>query len=127
LDNYQHIREPIKSKVDDVLEHPKAGEPLKHSLAGLRSVPVKGNYIIIYMIYEEWKEEQEQDIKNWSEILEDPEDAVIFLTVKPHDPAYKYAEDWAQVNFFDSQTPKSFHLTTVSIMVSKPGRSYFIK
>lgn len=110
LDDYQHIRESIKSKVDDVLEHPKAGEPLKHSLTGLRSVPVKENYIIIYMIYGEWQEKQEQDIQEWSEGLEEPEDAVIFLTVKPHDPAYKYAEDWAQVNFLDSQVSNSLFI-----------------
>lgn len=101
LNKYKHIRETIKNKVDNVLEHPKSGESLKHSLAGLRSVSVKGNYIMIYMIYKEWKEEQESEIPSWGENIEEPEDAVVFLTVKPHDPAYKFAEDWAQVNVLD--------------------------
>lgn len=97
LSTYSHIRKFVQKKVDYVLEHPYAGEPLKYSLDGLRSVPVKGSYIMIYMIYEEWKEKGNEEIQGWSN-LKNPEKAVIFLTVKPHDPAYEYAEDWSQLN-----------------------------
>lgn len=97
LPAYSHIQKFVQEKVDYVLEHPYAGEPLKYSLNGLRSVPVRGSYIMIYMIYKEWKEKRDEEIKEWSN-LRNPKKAVVFLTVKPHDPAYEYAEDWSQLN-----------------------------
>lgn len=89
---YIHIKRHIQEKVDMVLKHPyKLGEPLKYDLEGLRSVPVRGNFIMIYMIYEEWINKGLTEIPGWPDLSDD---AVVFLTVKPHDIAYQFAKEW---------------------------------
>jgi len=89
---YSHIRKQIKKKVDMVLAHPyELGEPLKYDLEGLRSVPVRKNYLLIYMIYKEWKTKGLAEIPGWLDLSDD---TVVFLTIKPHDIAYQFTKDW---------------------------------
>ena len=48
------LKERFDKAIDKLKEHPYAGKPLKHDLAGLRSLKV-GKYRIIYMVDEKNK------------------------------------------------------------------------
>jgi len=48
------LKERLDKAIDKLKEHPHAGKPLKHDLAGLRSLRV-GKYRVIYLINEKNK------------------------------------------------------------------------
>ena len=48
LKKLSSIKKRVLNKIEQVLQHPITGEPLKYDLCGLYSVPVAKNFIIIY-------------------------------------------------------------------------------
>ena len=90
---YTGIKKSAKNKIDIVINKPFSGEPLKGDLDGLRSVPVKGNFIIIYIICKECRAKGKNKLLNCSICSEISDESVIFIYLAPHDDAYKIAKN----------------------------------
>jgi len=90
LSKYSHLKKRFKKKKDYILKSPiDLGEPLKGNLNGLRSFPFAGNFIIIYIICQECRTLQHQQVNRCIRCSETPDNTVIFLAFGPHDPTYK--------------------------------------
>jgi len=61
-------------------------------LDGLRSAPVKGNFIIVYIICKECRAKGRDKEFNCSICNSAPDDSIIFIYFSPHDDAYKIAK-----------------------------------
>ncbi len=87
---YSSIKKSAKKKIEALLENPlQFGEPLKHELEGLSSLPVKKNFIIIYVYCRECRIKNYQELNACKDCNETPDEVVKFLTIAPHDIAYK--------------------------------------
>jgi len=92
LQKYSNIRKSAKRIIESLLKNPlNFGEPLKHNLTGLSSCPVKKNFIIIYIYCRECRIKNYQLINGCSDCYQTPDETVKFLTIGPHDLAYKTA------------------------------------
>jgi len=92
LKKYSSIRKNAESKIKSLLENPlNYGEALKGELEGLCSCPVKKNFIIIYIYCRECRIKNYQNINGCRDCDQTPDEVVKFLTIAPHDLAYKLA------------------------------------
>ena len=82
---FPHLEASVNKKLRFIKINPLYGEPLKHSLAGLRSLPVKYRFLIIYGICREHTQLQ-------SSCTGLGENAVVFHVFGLHDDAYKIAK-----------------------------------
>lgn len=89
---YAGIKKSAKNKIDIIINKPFFGESLKGDLDGLRSAPVKGNFIIIYIICKECREKEKDKLLNCSICSETLDESIIFIYLAPHDDAYKIAK-----------------------------------
>lgn len=93
LQRYSGIRKSAKRTVESLLENPLGfGEPLKYDLIGLSSCPVKKNFIIVYVYSRECRIKNYQKINACQDCAQTPNEVVKFLTIGPHDLAYKLAK-----------------------------------
>lgn len=89
LAKYPHLKERFKKKKEHILKAPiQLGEPLRGNLNGLRSFPFVENFIITYIVCEECRQLQQEDINNCRDCGNIPENSVIFLDFGPHDLTY---------------------------------------
>lgn len=97
--NYRRLkslRSRIERTIDKILDDPERNtEPLKrkkgYDLRGLRSAEIGRNFRIIFAVCEGCRSKgfKEKNIMFCKECGELPKKTVIFLTVGPHDKAYK--------------------------------------
>ena len=92
LNKYTNQKRHIERKINQILESPYSSERLKYELNGLRSCPVRGNFIIIFGILEEHKRNNFQFNFNLEVCRDLDDNVVLFITVGPHDEAYKVAK-----------------------------------
>jgi len=93
LNKYSNAKKNAERKIDALLDNPFGfGEPLKHRLVGLSSCPVKKGFIIVYVYCRECRVKGYQKINSCEDCDQTPDEVVKFLTIGPHDLAYKLAE-----------------------------------
>lgn len=93
LNKYSNVKKSAQRKIEALLKNPLGfGEPLKHRLVGLSSCPVKKGFIIVYVYCKECRIKGYQSINSCKDCEETPDEVVKFLTIAPHDLAYKLAE-----------------------------------
>jgi mRNA-degrading endonuclease RelE of RelBE toxin-antitoxin system len=90
LKKYSSIKSSVEKKIESLLKSPLGyGEPLKYDLEGLSSCAVKRNFLIIYVYCRECRIKNYQTINACSDCNETPDEIIKFLTIAPHDMAYK--------------------------------------
>jgi len=82
----------LRKKKNYILQNPlQLGEPLKGNLNGLRSFPLAGNYIIIFIVCNDCRRLKQKEINRCLQCGQIPHNSVIFLLFGQHDPSYKIA------------------------------------
>ena len=90
---YATVKPSVQRKVDQILQDPlQQTEPLRHGLVGLRSAPVRKNYILILAVCEECRRLGHEAKNNCPDCSEMPNNTVYFFIVAPHDDAYAIAK-----------------------------------
>jgi len=90
LKKYSSIKNSVDKKIKSLLQSPLGyGEPLKYDLEGLNSCAVKRNFLIIYVYCRECRIKNYQSINSCADCNETPDETIKFLTIAPHDMAYK--------------------------------------
>jgi len=93
IKKYANIKKNAKKTIENLLENPLGyGEPLKHSLEGLNSCPVKKNFILIYVYCRECRLKNYHNINACQDCTQTPDEVVKILTIGPHNLAYKLAK-----------------------------------
>ncbi|MDM8550638.1 hypothetical protein QUF72_11190 [Desulfobacterales bacterium HSG2] len=83
------IRKHIEAKVRQITEFPvELGEPLRGSLRGFYSCPVRGNFIIIYLYCTSCRKKGDAEFVACSDCSENADETVKFVLMGPHDEAY---------------------------------------
>lgn len=89
LQQYSNLKQRVKNRVIAILENPYSRtEPLERELKGLRSAKISRNFRIIFAISEEIKKINIARV-NFPQFCKYPDDIAIFITLGPHDKAYK--------------------------------------
>jgi len=88
LEQYGNLLVSVENKLRFLRNDPYCGEPLKYELAGLRSIAVKRNFLIIYGICRECK----KSTSFVSKCSGYGEKAVVLYAFGPHDDLYKIAK-----------------------------------
>ena len=92
LKKYSSIKRSAQRTIESLLENPLGfGEPLKYDLKGLSSCSVKKNFIVVYVYCRECRIKNYQKINSCADCPQTPDEVVKFLTIGPHDLAYKKA------------------------------------
>lgn len=90
---YRNLEETINRRTKALKLHPyEVSEPLKHDLAGLRSVRIKRNFLLIIALCEECRRKGYQTYNNCDICHELPEKSIVIFEVAPHDDAYAIAK-----------------------------------
>jgi len=93
LNKYSNIKKSAKKTIENLLQNPLGfGEPLKYALKGLSSCSVKKNFIIVYVYCRECRIKNYQSINNCRDCNQTHDEIVKFLTIGPHDLAYKFVK-----------------------------------
>ena len=93
IKKYSSVKKSAEKKIANLLKTPFSyGEPLKHSLEGLKSCPVKKNFILIYVYCRECRLKNYQNINACQDCDQTPDEVVKILTIGPHALAYKLAK-----------------------------------
>lgn len=91
LQKYPSLKSSVEKKIKSLLQNPLGyGEPLKYDLEGLSSCVVKRNFIIIYVYCRECRIKNYKSINACLDCNTRPDDTIKFLTIGPHDLAYKF-------------------------------------
>lgn len=89
LKKYSSIKKAIKKKVDMIIENPIAlGEPLKGNFRGYLSLPVRRNFLIIYLYCKVCRKKGDNEIVLCSNCDKCADDTIKFIDLGPHDQAY---------------------------------------
>jgi len=89
LEKHRSLKKEVENKINRILLAPLSGEPLKGNLDGLRSVPVKRNFILIYAYCKDCRSRNCQTINACPGCKELADETIIFHTLAPHDKAYE--------------------------------------
>ena len=83
------IKKQIEQKVRHIKEHPvEFGEPLKGSLRGFYSCPVKRNFIIIYLYCAACRKKGDAEFVACSDCSTTSDETIKFVLLGPHDEVY---------------------------------------
>ena len=83
------IKKQIKEKVRQIMEHPvELGEPLKGSLRGFYSCPIKRNFIIIYLYCATCRKKGDTEFVACSDCSVTSDQTIKFVLLGPHDEVY---------------------------------------
>ena len=95
-DRHGNKRKKIDGLIDEILADPFSNtEPLGHKegkdLRGLRSVRIDRNFRILFCVWEEYQSKTAKVLPLLPQTLQEkmPKNSVVFLTVGPHEKAYK--------------------------------------
>jgi len=84
------IRKQIEQKICQIINHPvELGEPLKGSLRGFYSCPVKRNFIIIYLYCAVCRKKGDAEFVACSDCSTTADETIRFVMFGPHDEAYR--------------------------------------
>lgn len=87
------MKQAFKKKVDYILENPaELGEKLQGNLNGLRTFPLRNNFLILYLLCSDCRRLDQQKRNNCQPCPEADDDMVTFILFGPHDSAYKEGE-----------------------------------
>ncbi len=90
LKKHSEIKKAVKKKVDMVIADPIGlGEPLKGNFRGFYSVPVKKNFIIIFLYCYICRRKNDDDIVLCDDCIEQEDQTLRFILLAPHDEAYR--------------------------------------
>ena len=89
LKKFSSIKKTILNKIDNVLNDPLMGEPLKYDLRGLFSVPVAKRFIIVYSYCKICRRKGDDQILLCHDCSNIMDETVRFFDFGPHDKAYK--------------------------------------
>ncbi|OQX20129.1 MAG: hypothetical protein BWK76_02485 [Desulfobulbaceae bacterium A2] len=79
----------VKKKVDMIAVNPIAlGEPLKGNLRGYYSIPVKRNFLIIFLYCSLCRKKGDDAIVRCADCTSCGDDTLKFIALGPHDKAY---------------------------------------
>jgi len=93
IKKYSNVKKNAKKTIENLLKNPLGyGEPLKHSLEGLCSCPVKRNFIMIYVYCRECRLKNYQNINACEDCTQTPDEVVKIFYIGPHDLAYKLSK-----------------------------------
>jgi len=83
------IKKQIEQKVRQIMEHPvELGEPLKGSLRGFYSCPIKRNFILIYLYCAACRKKGDDEFVACFDCLDNADETIKFVLLGPHDEAY---------------------------------------
>lgn len=89
LKKHAAIKKDVERKVQRIMEHPvELGEPLKGSLRGFYSCPVKRNFIMIYLYCAACRKKGDDEFVLCSDCEDTPDETLKFVLFGPHDQAY---------------------------------------
>jgi mRNA-degrading endonuclease YafQ of YafQ-DinJ toxin-antitoxin module len=92
LKKHSSLKAEVKNKVDMITENPVAlGEPLKGSLRGYYSFPVKKNFILIYLYCYICRKKGDDKIVICKDCDNQRDDTIRFVALGPHYDTYKAA------------------------------------
>ena len=89
LRKFASIRKRIVNKIDQIIQDPLMGEPLKYDLRGLYSAPVAKNFLIIYSYCKTCRKKGEDKILLCDDCSDMQAETVRFFDLGPHDRVYK--------------------------------------
>ncbi|MCE5330199.1 hypothetical protein LLG07_07720 [bacterium] len=90
LKKHSSLKEEIKRKVDMIIGSPVTlGEPLKGNFRGFYSMPVKKNFLIIFLYCNSCRKKGDDKIILCSDCQECSNDTIKFIEIGPHDKVYK--------------------------------------
>lgn len=83
------IKNQIEQKICQIINHPvELGEPLKGSLRGFYSCPVKRNFIIIYLYCAVCRKKGDAEFVACSDCSTTADETIRFVIFGSHDEAY---------------------------------------
>ncbi len=89
LKKHSALKKIVQNKVDMILTNPVGlGEPLKGNLRGYYSVPVKKNFLIIYLYCLICRRRGDDGIVLCHDCSSYADETVKFVQLGPHDHAY---------------------------------------
>lgn len=88
LRKFASIRKRIVNKIDNIIQDPLMGEPLKYDLCGLYSVPVAKRFLIIYSYCRICRKKGDDKILLCHDCSDMLAETVRFFDLGPHDKAY---------------------------------------
>lgn len=89
LKKHSSLKTAVKSKVNMIIENPVAlGEPLRGSLRGYYSFPVRRNFIIIYLYCYICRKKDDDKVVACSDCDNRKDDTIRFVALGPHDDTY---------------------------------------
>ncbi len=89
LKKFSSIKKRILNKIDQVVQAPLSGEPLKYDLRGLYSVPVAKRFIIVYSFCKLCRKKGDDKILLCHDCEDIGDETIRFFDVGPHDETYK--------------------------------------
>ncbi len=88
LKKHASIKKAVKNKVDLIVQNPIAyGEPLKGKWQGFYSIPVKRNFIIIFLYCEVCRKKRDNLVVDCANCEQTKDKAIKFILLGPHDSA----------------------------------------
>lgn len=92
LKQYPHLKKQFEKKKNYLLRNPlELGEPLKGNLNGLRSFPLAGNYVIVFIVCDDCRRLRQEETNRCLQCGQIPPATVVFLLFGPHDASYQIA------------------------------------
>ena len=88
LKKFSSIKKQIQNKVEQILQHPMMGEPLRYDFRGLYSVPVAQKHLIIYSYCKICRKKGDDKILLCHDCNNMIDATVRFFDVGPHDKVY---------------------------------------
>ena len=95
-DRYGNLHKSIDDRVDEIIKDPFSGtESLEHKqgkdLRGLRSARINRNFRVVFCVWEEYKNKTKKTLPLIPQSVQEkfPKNSVIFITVGPHEKAYR--------------------------------------
>lgn len=89
LKKHAALKEIVRKKVDMILANPLGlGEPLKGNFRGYYSIPVKKNFLIIYLYCRSCRRKGDDEIVMCHDCSSCQDDTVKFVQLGPHDEVY---------------------------------------
>ena len=89
LQKHSGIKKQVENKARMIMEQPLAlGEPLKGTLRGFYSYPVKKSFIIIYLYCRACRKKGDDSFVACSDCSERDDETIKFVLLGPHDQTY---------------------------------------
>lgn len=88
IKKHSSVKKQARAKVEQIIEHPLMGEPLKHNWQGYYSSPVKRSFLIIYLYCDACRKRGDDSVVACPDCAEHSNDTLKFVLFDTHDNAY---------------------------------------